>query len=338
MFYSFTGRTANEVWTKATAELLKMEVVSIESRAGNTIELLHSLIHVENPIQRWVTQRMPPISIGYALAELIWILAGSNDAHVINYWNPALPKFSGNNSEYHGAYGYRIRHAFGFDQLDHAYQTLKNNPDSRQSVILIWDPRTDYPDEMGKPVNDDIPCNICSLLKVRNNRLEWTQIMRSNDIYLGLPYNFIQFTSLQEIIAGWLRIDVGSYCHYSDSLHLYHKDIPNIKISEEVNIENEDSLMVTKDECYAIVNQVYKNMIEIALKNISENELFILCELDTKVPAYRNIMYIIALYAADRKGYKDLSQELKEKCTNDLYLYLWDAWKSSKNKGGNNHD
>ena len=188
MFYSFTGRTTNEAWSEATKELLKNQENSIASRSGDTIELLHTLIHVEDPTQRWVTQRVPPISIGFALAELIWILAGSNDAKIINYWNPVLPIFSGNNSVYHGAYGFRISHVFEFDQLERAYLTLKNNPNSRQTVILIWDPRIDYPDEFGRPVNEDIPCNICSLLKVRNNRLEWTQIMRSNDVYLGLPY------------------------------------------------------------------------------------------------------------------------------------------------------
>lgn len=336
MFYTFSGQTTNEVWSKATAELLKMQDACVVSRAGDTIELLHTFIHVEDPTQRWVTQRIPPISIGFALAELIWILSGSNDAQIINYWNPALPKFSGYNSMYHGAYGYRIRHNFGFDQLERAYLTLKNNPESRQTVILIWDPTIDYPDELGKPVNADIPCNICSLIKVRDNKLEWTQIMRSNDIYLGLPYNFIQFTSLQEILAGWLKIDMGSYCHYSDSLHLYHKHLPNIKVSKEIDIKNKDSLMVGKDECNTIINKIYQNMVAIVSRDNTEDDLFKLSELETKEQAYRNIMYIIALYAANKKGYEVLAGELQKKCTNDIYVYLWDAWKS-KNKGVNNY-
>lgn len=332
MFYSFTGQTANEVWSKAAAELLRNQETSIASRAGDTIELLHTIINVENPTQRWVTQRIPPISIGFALAELIWILAGSNDARVINFWNPVLPKFSGSNNEYHGAYGFRIRHTFGFDQLEHAYLTLKNNPNSRQTVILIWDPRIDYPDKSGRPVNDDIPCNICSLLKVRNNKLEWTQIMRSNDIYLGLPYNFIQFTSLQEILAGWLKLKVGSYCHYSDSLHLYRKNLSELSIGNEINIKNSDSLMVEKDVCCKNVNQIYINMEKIALCDISENELYELSKLKTNELAFCNIMYIIALYAADRKGYEDLKNILKGKCSNELYLYLWNEWKLNKSK------
>lgn len=330
MFYTFTGQTADEVWSKATSELLKKQEISIASRAGETIELLHTLINIEDPTQRWVTQRMPPISIGFALAELIWVLAGSNDARVINYWNPILPKFSGSGNEYHGAYGYRIRHTFGFDQLERAYLTLKNNPESRQTVILIWDPRSDFPDNIGKPVNDDIPCNVCSLLKVRNNKLEWTQIMRSNDIYLGLPYDFIQFTSLQEILSGWLELDVGAYCHYSDSLHLYHKSLSNLSIAEKIYINNKDKLKTEKDICFKLVNQIFCSMTEIALKDISKERLLELSELNTKEHAYRNIMYIIALYAAEKRGYTDLTIKIRDKCTNDLYLYLWDSWRLKK--------
>ncbi|SEO79756.1 thymidylate synthase [Amphibacillus marinus] len=331
MFYSFTGKDANEVWSKATSELMSEQNITTPSRSGNNIELLHALIHIEDPTQRWTTNRVPPISIGFALAELIWILFGSKDAKVINYWNPSLPRFSGISDQYHGAYGYRIRHNFQIDQLERAYLTLKNNTDSRQVVISIWDPKIDSPDNQGQPVNQDIPCNICSLLKVRNNKLEWTQIMRSNDILLGLPYNLIQFTSLQEVIAGWLDVDIGSYTHYSDSLHLYCRDLEKVGISNDLKILNKDSLFLGKEECFYNVNEIYKRMMKIAYNdNISEDELYEISELDSNSSAYRNIMYIITLYVADRKGFKLLSERILKKCTNELFVFLWRNWKGEK--------
>ena len=63
------------------------------------------------------------------------------------------------------------------------------------------------------------------MLKVRDGALEWTQILRSNDVFRGLPYNFVQFTMMQEIMAGWLNLRVGSYNQLSDSLHIYDSDI-----------------------------------------------------------------------------------------------------------------
>jgi thymidylate synthase len=58
---------------------------------------------------------------------------------------------------------------------------------------------------------------------IRDGRLEWLQVMRSNDLIWGTPINFVQFTYLQEIMAGWLGVNVGSYVHVSDSLHVYQR-------------------------------------------------------------------------------------------------------------------
>ena len=330
----FSGKTASSVWVLAAEELISMEDdVEVESRIGSTKELLHTLIHLDNPIQRWVTMRTPPMSISFALAELIWILAGSNDANVINFWNPSLSKYSGNASEYHGAYGYRLRHSFGFDQLKSVYNTLRNNQYSRQAVMLLWDPTIDTPNDDGKPVNSDIPCNVCSMLKVRNNKLEWTQVMRSNDIYRGLPYNFIQFTSLQEIIAGWLGLDVGSYCHYSDSLHVYQNDLDTMRISVRPEINNSDRLHAGYDETQEIVGEIFRNMVEISSGKLSEADLLKKSKLSVPHSGYQNILLMIILYVANKSNFTALAKFLIDRCTNELFIELWNAWKGRHNNG-----
>lgn len=245
MAMMFSGDTANDVWNLAAEQLMKMEHV-VSSRSGDTYELLHVLLSINNPKEKWVSNRVPPMSISFALAELIWILNGSNIAKIINYWNPTLSRYAGHDDNYHGAYGYRIRYNFGVDQLEKAYSVLYNKPESRQTVMLIWDPQKDLPQDNGNPNSEDIPCNICSMLKVRNNKLEWTQIMRSNDAFLGLPYNFIQFTSMQEILAGWLGLDVGTYNHYSDSLHLYTQNYNSMETCLDKHSESIDSLSISK--------------------------------------------------------------------------------------------
>jgi len=93
----------------------------------------------------------------------------------------------------------------------------------------------DFPLATGTPANPDIPCNMLSLLKIRDGKLEWLQIIRSNDLFLGVPYNFVQFTCLQEIMAGWLGIDCGSYHQISDSLHIYERDEINVLKSSSLN-------------------------------------------------------------------------------------------------------
>lgn len=225
MIRAFIGKTADEVWCQAMSTLQSDDLCSFEqSRLGAMREILHANLYIENPRERWVVSRLPAINPAFAIAEVFWILAGSNDASFINFWNPSLPKFSGSGNVYHGAYGYRIINHFGVNQLERAYHALKNNPDSRQVVIQIWDVKSDLPNESGAPVSSDIPCNLFSMLKVRDGKLEWTQVMRSNDLYRGTPYNLVQFTTLQEILAGWLGLDVGGYYQISDSLHVYESE------------------------------------------------------------------------------------------------------------------
>ena len=165
------GRTANDVWRKATSMLLRQKD-TVEGRTGNVFEILHSFITIEEPRQKWIYDRVPPVSIAYALAELVWIMNGEDCSDVINFFNPQLEKFAGRGKFYHGAYGKRIRSHFGFDQLEKAYYALQNVPESRQVVIQIYDTKEDFPIDNGKPRDDDIPCNICSMLKVRQGKLE----------------------------------------------------------------------------------------------------------------------------------------------------------------------
>ena len=331
MTNAFLGKTANEVWKQAMKQLL-LEENCVDGRNGKTKELLHTFITVEEPRQKWVQGRVPSISISFALAELVWIMNGEDRSDVINYWNPRLPQFAGKGSQYYGAYGKRMRSHFGFDQLKRACSVLQNCPDSRQVVIQIYDVVKDLPIEDGMPRSEDIPCNVCSILKVRNGRLEWTQILRSNDIYLGLPYNFIQFMSLQEIMAGWLQLEMGTYNHYSDSLHFYMKDTNKVGISEQKEIKNLDNLSLKIDDSEKIFAEIFQRMKYLTKSDISMNEIRDLGNLGADNQAYNNIMIMIAAYVANKSNAEDLTKELLDNCTNDLFIEMWNGWKNGKMK------
>ena len=324
------GKTANDVWRKAVDKILQQKD-TVEGRTGDVFEVLHSFITIEEPRQKWVYDRVPPVSIGYALAELVWIMNGEDCSEVINFFNPQLEKYAGRAKFYHGAYGKRIRSHYGFDQLEKAYYALQGVPESRQVVIQIYDTRVDFPIDNGKPRDDDIPCNICSLLKIRQNKLEWSQVMRSNDVLLGMPYNFIQFTGLQEILAGWLDLDLGTYNHYSDSLHLYSRDMPKVGVSEGIVLENNDSLALCKEETEKLFKEIYRRMDFLATHDVTENEIYSLGQLNSEYASYNNMMLIIAAYVANKQHLDDLVAELIKKCSNTVYVMMWSRWVNRKN-------
>ena len=171
--HTFEGDSADQVWQKAASIFREPhDHPTQSSRDGDTGEILHASFCIRHPRQRWVLSRRPSMNPAFAIAEIVWILRGRDDSAFLNFWNPRLPRFAGTGPKYDGAYGYRLRHQFTLDQLDRAYSALLSAPDSRQIVLQIWDPRTDLPDASGVPASADVPCNVCSLLKVRGGRLE----------------------------------------------------------------------------------------------------------------------------------------------------------------------
>lgn len=232
--------TADAAWREA-ARRLRDDAPVQPGRDQPTRELLHVALTLEDPRQRLVFAR--PFNPALAVAEVIWLLSGGNSSDFLISWNPGMRRYvdaAVDSRVLHGAYGHRLgsrpRLSGGveralrvstntatpaIDQLRAAYETLCFDPDSRQVVLQIWDTRRDLANP--EPRSADVPCNLLGHLMIRSGRLEWLQVMRSNDLMWGTPINFVQFTCLQEIVSGWLGIDVGGYVHVSDSLHVYER-------------------------------------------------------------------------------------------------------------------
>jgi len=325
----YKGGTANSVWKQAALELLqKLNSEIVPSRAGNTSEVLQAVFSISNPRERWVTCRVPSISPAFALAEVVTIVNACNDAFVLNNWNPSLPKYQGQYEKYPGAYGERIRVNFGIDQLERSFLILKNNPNSRQAVVLIWDPTKDLSTPEGTPTSDDIPCNICSLLKLRDNRLYWTQITRSNDLNFGTPYNFVQFTFLHEIMAGWLGVELGEYVQMSDSLHLYSNSI--MAVAEKSIIANTDIISVDKNTSEECFKAIFNNMLFLCNNSLSADDIISYSTIEHIPQSFNNIMIILAAYIANKRSFFEATRKILERCSNAIYLQLWHDWINSK--------
>lgn len=325
----FEGRAANEVWSEAAAAfLVEGEAQEQASRSGSTREILHVGFTIRDPLERWVLARRPAINPAFAIAETVWILAGREDSALPNHWNPELPKYAGAGERYHDAYGHRLRRRFGFDQLERAYLALKNNPNSRQVVLQIWDPGMDLPDEAGRVAALDVPCNVLSMLKVRDGKLEWTQVMRSNDLFRGVPYNFVQFTVLQEVMAGWLDLEVGSYDHLSDSLHVYEDDFGALKgFDGQVEIApNTDSLCLSKGESDEAFAALEKRLDAMTDDRLTEGRMRGLVECDGLPEAFKNLLRVATADSARRRGWIGLSEAAAGECTNGALLQVWDGW------------
>lgn len=117
-----------------------------------------------------------------------------------------------------GNYGVRIR-----TQLRDFVTKLMDDPGTRQAVMTIFDGNRDLHDESG-----DIPCTLAVQGFMRDDLFYMRTTMRSNDAYLGLPYDLMQFCALQATIAQCMDTPCGFYRHSVGSMHLYAADLEKL--------------------------------------------------------------------------------------------------------------
>jgi thymidylate synthase len=220
-----------------------------------------------------------------------------------------------------------LKHVAGFDQLDAAFKTLMAVPDSRQVVLQIWNGETDFPRNDGKPVAPDIPCNVIAMLKVRDGALEWTQIMRSNDLFRGFVHNVIQFTFLHEIMAGWLGLKPGSYHHFSDSLHLYDEDVLELDESSLGNApENSDVFDFSKEDSDTYFMMI-EQLVEVIISTKSSAMALLASLGNVNAPeAFLNIGRILVCEGLRRRGEIDAVSKVLSECSNQAYSFLYNRW------------
>ena len=227
---------ANQWYVPVVDALLKQGAPVI-SRGRAVHESLHTALQLAESRRRVVTVPYRRANPFFQAAETVWILAGRADAQWILRYNSQLRQYLDTAvprpSQFHGAYGERLRRwdhisqleeppGPEVDQLRHVLDQLRKDPGSRRAVAVLHNPRVDNP----WLETLDRPCNIALTYQQRDGALHAATFNRSNDVTLGLSYtNLVQFTTIQEFLAAALGLQPGKYTHFSSSLHLYDDDV-----------------------------------------------------------------------------------------------------------------
>lgn len=152
----------------------------------------------------------------FMLAEWLWISLGRNDLTTIGPYNSQMAQFA-EGGRFRGAYGPQF-----VEQVGYVVDKLKDDPHSRQAVMSFWRPR---PRD-----SKDIPCTLDLQFMMRGDpddagkkQLDLLVNMRSNDVWLGAPYDIFTFTMIQQQLADLLNANIGAYYHHVGSLHIYER-------------------------------------------------------------------------------------------------------------------
>ena len=194
-------------------------------------ELRPVSIEYLDPLKRVPFLRGRRINPFFELAESLWIISGRSDVEFLDLFNKNMVSFSDDGKFFNASYGERIRF-YGkndlhkeiynpVDQLEDCYIKLLNDKDTRQAVIVISHPQFDNSKYTIGEQGKDIACNLVITFKIRDDKLNMTVFNRSNDVIWGTFTNLCQFSTIQELLATWLGLEVGTYHQITDSLHIY---------------------------------------------------------------------------------------------------------------------
>ena len=175
------------------------------------------------------------------LHELLWFLSGETNIQYlqdngVSIWNDWATE-SGELGPVYGAQWRRWQGADGqvFDQVAALVDGLKNNPDSRRHIISGWNVAL-LPDESKKPWENAEaglmalpPCHLLYQFYVADGKLSASLYIRSNDLFLGNPYNTASLAFLTHMLAQQCDLDVGEIVMSIGDAHIYTNHFEQVK-------------------------------------------------------------------------------------------------------------
>jgi thymidylate synthase len=208
-------RNANEAYEYVHDQILQNGVTF-----GDTKALFNVGFYITDPKDRKIINKERAWKEDYAEAEWQWYLSEDRSVSKLGEIYGKVPeiwkRMADQNGHVNSNYGWQWKRN---DQIDMVCEMLKQNPDTRQACVSIYD---------GKEISDyafDTPCTYAIQFTIVNDRLDMCVTMRSNDLWYGFCNDQYQFSKLQDLMAFRLGIEIGVYYHFAHNMHLYNDKI-----------------------------------------------------------------------------------------------------------------
>lgn len=237
---------------------------------GEIHELLDVELVLSDPRKSVLSLPMRNMSRKYAAGEFLLYMRGTNDAEAFKFYSKTWDRLQNPDGTINSAYGYRwfkdVSHTKDINtRFLFAVRQLLENPDTKNAVIMLRD------DDDIQPNLKDRCCTLALCFNIRDGKLNMRTIMRSQDLWTGLPYDIFCFTRLQQIMlyeynskSGRDKIELGTYTHQVLNLHVYAKHWDRIK--------GYNPIMLNTAEAYAFPEFTDKSMEHFGtLQNWEEN-------------------------------------------------------------------
>lgn len=173
------------------------------------------------PVLPVVTSKF--VHLHSVIHELLWMLSGSTNiaylkANKVRIWDEWADK----NGDLGPIYGKQWRDFNGVDQIKYIVDTIRKDPGSRRLVLNAWNPA-----DLSKMALT--PCHTQAQFSVRDGLLSCKMDMRSNDAFLGLPFNIAQYAFLTHMIAACCDLTPNELIVTQGDLHIYSNHTEQVR-------------------------------------------------------------------------------------------------------------
>jgi thymidylate synthase len=176
-------------------------------------EVLGYTFVLKDPRNRLIYSAARRPSLGFNVANLIWLLSGRRDVETVSFYNKQGKAYSKDGLFYEAAFGDRIFGRFNLWQA--ARDLLAKDESSRRALMPIFIPA----DLTGLP--NDTPCAASIQVMIRDKRLNLFLHMRSQSAAMVFPYDIFAFTMMHEYMSLLLGLTLGEFFYYCNSYHYY---------------------------------------------------------------------------------------------------------------------
>ena len=208
-------RNANEAYEYIHDRILQDGVDFADTKA-----LFNVGFYITDPLDNKIINKERNWKQNYAEAEWQWYLSGNRNISELGRLYGKTPeiwkRMADDKGNVNSNYGWQWQRN---DQLYKVVSMLRNNNNTRQAAISIYDAK-----EISNYTNDT-PCTYAVQFTIINGRLDMCVTMRSNDLWYGFCNDQYCFSMLQGLVAYELDVEPGVYYHFAHNMHLYNDKI-----------------------------------------------------------------------------------------------------------------
>lgn len=151
--------------------------------------------------------------------ETEWMLNGHTNIKWLNQKNVKIwDQWADKNGDLGPIYGHQLLNFNGINQIKNIVEETKLNKHSRRLLCSMWNPKDLH--KMALP-----PCHYSFQFVVNNNEVDIVVSMRSLDLFIGLPYDMVMYSSILASYANEFNLKANEVIINAANSHIYKEHI-----------------------------------------------------------------------------------------------------------------